>query len=141
MIESFTIKDKGYHPFLIREGWQLAQLNYSDEQNLNQITRLDVHYKTDEIFVPIAGNSILIVASIVNNEPVFEIELMKPNSIYNIPKGVWHNIAMEEESEVLIVEKSNTHISDFEHLELSKGKTEELRSIVNKLFKLINEQV
>ena len=134
MIESFTIKDKGYHPFLIRDGWQLAQLNYIEEQHISQITRLDVHLKTDEIFVPIAGKAVLIVAKIKNEEPIFEIAFMELNKIYNIPKEVWHNIAMEPGSEVLIAEKSNTHISDFEHFELSKAKQEELRNMVNNLF-------
>lgn len=134
MIESFAIKEKGYHPFLIREGWQLAQLNYTEAQHIDQITRLDVHLKTDEIFVPITGKAILIVASIQNDEPVFEIEFMELNKVYNIPKDVWHNIAMEPGSEVLIAEKSDTHVSDFEHLELSRNKQEELRNMVNRLF-------
>jgi hypothetical protein len=55
---------------------------------------------------------------------------MKINQIYNIPKGVWHNIAMEEGSEVLIAEKSNTHIADFEHFALSSSKRKELEILV-----------
>lgn len=139
MIESFSIKENGYHPFLIREGWQMAQLNYTEEQHIDQITNLDVHLKTDEVFVPMEGNAILIVAAIVNNEPVFEVEYMMLNKVYNIPKDVWHNIAMEPESEVLIAEKANTHISDFEHLELSNSKQEELKIMVNTLFDSIKE--
>ena len=134
MVESFTIKENGYHPFLIRDGWQLAQLNYTDEQHIDQIKKLDVHLKTDELFVPIAGHAILITANIDNTEPDFEIEYLQPNKMYNIPKNVWHNIAMEPGSKVLIAEKANTHISDFEFFQLSPQKQEELRNKVNQLF-------
>ena len=134
MIREYTIKDSGYHPFLISDGWQLAQLNYTEEQAIDKITHLDVHRETDEVFVSISGQAILIVAALQNDEPKFEIELMKLNKIYNIPKDVWHNIAMKPGSEVLIAEKSNTHIADFEHLSLSKEKIEELNRMVNHLF-------
>jgi len=134
MILEYTIKDGGYHPFLISYGWQLAQLNYTEEQAIDKITQLDVHKETDEVFVSISGQAILIVAALENDEPKFELEFMELNKIYNIPKDVWHNIAMKPASEVLIAEKSNTHILDFEHLSLSKEKLKELRSSVNHLF-------
>ena len=134
MIETYQIKEKGYHPFLIRDGWQVAQLNYIEDQHISNITKLDVHLQTDETFILLQGKAILIVAAIENDEPIFELELMKPKIIYNIPQGVWHNIAMEEDSEVLIAEKSNTHIADFEYFELSPYKKEELMQMVRILF-------
>ena len=139
MIESFSIKEYGYHPFLIKEGWQMAQLNYTDEQHIDPITRFDVHLETDEVFVPINGNAVLIVASIIDDDPIFEVELMQLNTIFNIPQDVWHNIAMEQGSQVLIAEKSNTHIFDFDHFSLSKNKQEELKSMVYALFDSIKD--
>ena len=130
MVEKYDINEKGYHPFIIKEGWQLAKLNYTKEQDIDEITQLDVHLKTDEVFVAIAGKAVLIAAEIVDNEPRFELEPMKINQIYNIPRGVWHNIAMEKGSEVLIAEKSNTHIADFEHFVLSGSKRKELKILV-----------
>ncbi|RDY61132.1 hypothetical protein [Flagellimonas nanhaiensis] len=134
MIESFNITDKGYHPFLIEDGWQLARLNYMDEQHIDQITKLDVHLKTDEVFVALEGEAVLIAATIVDGEPEFELELMEHNVMYNIPKGTWHNIAMQEGSELFIAEKSNTHVSDFEFFPLSSKKQNELKQMVNTLF-------
>lgn len=138
MIESFSIKEEGYHPFLIKEGWQMAQLNYTDSQHISQITQLDVHRKTDEVFVLLEGRAVLIVAAIKDSIPHFEIELMEANKVYNIPKDVWHNIAMEQGSEVIIAEKSDTHLSDFEHLPLEENQRKELHHLVTSLFDSIN---
>lgn len=137
MIERYNIREKGYHPFVIKEGWQLAKLNYTEEQHIDKIMQMDVHLETDELFIPIAGKAVLIAATINDNVPHFEVEQMKLNHIYNIPKGVWHNIAMEEGSEVFIAEKADTHISDFEHFALSNSKKEELCNLVNQQFKLM----
>ncbi len=130
-IEKYSIKDEGYHPFLIRDGWQVAQLNSDDNQKIENITKLDIHHQTDEVFILLRGNVVLISATINNNnQPVLEVELMKSEITYNIPKNTWHNIAMEEGSEVLIIEKSNTHLSDFEFHQLTKEQQMELRKKV-----------
>ncbi len=137
MIEAFEIKDQGYHPFLIRNGWQVAQLNYTPDQHVDAIKGLDVHHETDEVFILLKGYAILIAATIESHDVQFEMELLKPNITYNIPKGTWHNIAMVEGCELIIVEKSNTHISDFEHHDLNEAKCEELHSKVIALFETV----
>ena len=135
MIETYQIKENGYHPFLIRDGWQVAQLNYMPEQHIDNITRLDVHHLTDEAFILLKGSAVLIAASVVNGEVDFEMELMRANVTYNIPQGAWHNIAMAEGCETIIIEKSNTHVSDFEHFGLNDAQINELRSKVKVLFR------
>ncbi len=134
MIESYKIKENGYHPFLIREGWQVAQLNYMQEQHIDNIKKLDVHHLTDEVFILLNGKAALISAQIDGDKVKFEVELMKPNITYNIPVDTWHNIAMEEGCEVLIVEKSNTHLGDFEFYPLDKERKQEMDALVKKAF-------
>ncbi|BFP42515.1 hypothetical protein FGF1_33600 [Flavobacteriaceae bacterium GF1] len=140
MIETFNIMEKGYHPFLIREGWQLAQLNFMEEQHIDRIAKLDVHLKTDEVFVALEGDAVLIAAILVNGEPEFELELMEHNKLYNVPKNTWHNIAMREGSQVLIAEKADTHLSDFEFYQLTQHKRMELKNKVNALFDLAGQK-
>ena len=134
MLESYHIKEEGYHPFLIREGWQVAQLNYIEEQHIDNIYRIDAHHKTDEVFVLLKGVSVLILAEIKDDEPFFKVELMKSKITYNIPKNTWHNIAMEKGSEVLIVERSNTHLNDFSYLDLAPDKINELKTMVKEVL-------
>ena len=134
MIESYKILENGYHPFLIRDGWQVAQLNYMPEQDMDSIKRLDIHHLTDEVFILLKGNAVLISATIDTGTVTFELTLMEPGITYNVPQGTWHNIAMTEGCRTIIVEKSNTHISDFEHFELSEVYIEELRNKVGSLF-------
>ncbi len=135
MIESFKIKENGYHPFLIRDGWQVAQLNFMEEQHINNINKIDVHQQTDEVFVLLKGKAVLILAELEDDEPIFEVLLMEPTVTYNIPKNRWHNIAMEEGSEVLIVENSNTHLNDVIYKDLNQSKINELRQLVEEVLK------
>ncbi|GAB5553589.1 MAG: hypothetical protein Sapg2KO_31800 [Saprospiraceae bacterium] len=133
-VEAYSIQEAGYHPFLIRAGWQLAQLNYTETQDIDHITRLDVHLQTDEVFVALSGKAVLIAARMKDGKPEFELALLAHNKIYNIPKNVWHNIAMEPGSQVLIAEKAHTHLADFEFFDLSPEKRIELKNKVKQLF-------
>ena len=135
LIETYEFTEKGFHPLIIKDDWQVAKLNYLEDQNIRNIKKIDVHYKTDEVFLLLKGKAVLIAVVFENEIPVFETELMEQNKIYNIPKNMWHNIAMEEGSEVLLVEKSNTHLSDFDYYKLDSKHIITLRDQVEQLLK------
>ena len=134
LIETYSIKEEGYHPFLISEGWQVAKLNYLDELHINNIFKIETHRQTDEVFVLLKGKALLILADLQENKPIFEITSMKPTVAYNIPKNRWHNIAMEKGSEVLIIEKSNTHLNDVEYIYLNNNQISDLKLKVNDIL-------
>ncbi|MDH7463191.1 hypothetical protein QEG73_17975 [Chitinophagaceae bacterium 26-R-25] len=112
LIETYYAKENGYHPFFIREHWQVAQLNYLPSLAFTGIERVERHKHTDEIFVLTKGKAVLIGAVVDNKQTDFECILMKQGVTYNIPGNAWHMIAMSEDAEVIIVEKSNTHLND-----------------------------
>jgi len=137
IIDLYQHKDKGYNPFLITPQWQIAQLNYSAEQELNNIVRLDIHHRTDEAFYLIKGEVVLIAAEIIENHVIFELKLMKEGVVYNIRQNIWHNIVMRPDSHVLIIEDNDTHLGDFEFFYLSNSQIDEL---VKKVGKLLSEK-
>jgi len=132
LIEKYQITDNGYHPFLIRDGWQVAQLNYMPEQEIVNIDKLDIHHLTDEVFILLKGKAVLIGATIHGDDVKFEVALMQPHITYNIPVDTWHNIAMSKDCEIIIIEKSKTHEGDFEFFPLSEEKKKEMEILVKK---------
>jgi hypothetical protein len=135
LIETYRYDGSGYNPFLIREGWQVAQLNYMPEQDLLQITKMDRHLLTAEVFVLLQGTAILIAATENNSEFEFECVKMKARITYNIPAKLWHNIAMDKDCEVIIIEKDKTHLGDFEYRQLSTDQKFELKNLIIKANK------
>lgn len=129
-IEKHRYSGEGYKPLLIREGWQVAQLNFTEEQKIDALKKLDVHHHTDEVFMLMKGTAVLIGGVIRDGKVSFQAERMEPNITYNIPQGTWHNIAMKESSEVLIIEKSNTHVDDYEFYWLNDEMIMEMKKMV-----------
>lgn len=126
MIEEYSSNDKGYNPYLIRKGWQVAQLNYVEKHGLDDMDTLEVHYETDEVFILFEGVGVLIAADVQNDQIKYELINMKKGVSYNIPAGRWHNIGMDKNAKIIIVEKSETHLNDCTLLELADDQKEEL---------------
>lgn len=137
LIETFCHSQEGYNPYLIEPKWQVAQLNYEPAYAANALNKLDVHLKTDEAFLLMEGEAVLIAAD-VNEEGVdFELLRMEPSVLYNIPRGCWHNIALWEGAKVLIVEDANTHLplpdGDYEFHYL---KSDEQKRLIKQIEKV-----
>lgn len=131
MIERYFHTEDGYNPFLIREGWQVAQLNYVAKHGLDDIDDVEMHALTDEVFILMRGRAALITASFEGNEPTFEVENMRVGVTYNIPAGVWHNIAMDKDAQIIIVERNNTHLEDVAHKTLTDEQLQRVYAQIN----------
>lgn len=112
LIESLVHNSEGYNPFLIRDGWQVAQLNYMPSLDPEAITRIELHRQTDEVFILIHGEAVLIACELTKDGFVFQCIRLEMGAVYNIPVNVWHNIAMNRDARLIIVERSNTHLDD-----------------------------
>ena len=126
MILTYVHEGKGYNPYLIDKDWQVAQLNFENGQGFHDLKKVDKHLKTDEAFILKKGIAVLIAAELTDNEIKFEVIKMQEGVLYNIPKGMWHNIALAPDAEVFIIENSNTHLSDFEYHYMTEAQQQKL---------------
>ena len=134
LIEVLDYTDGHYKPVLITDKWQVAYLNSCPEYELEAITKVDVHHKTDEAFVLLEGRAILIAAEIKEDQITFDLIDMKQGVTYNIPKDMWHNIVLYENTRVYIIENDNTHLGDYEFYHFSDEQTNQLREEVISLI-------
>jgi hypothetical protein len=130
LIESYFHDGLGYNPFLIRDGWQVAQLNFLPELAPDAIRRVERHNATDEVFILCEGASVLIAAEETPDGLQFETCRMEPGVTYNVPTGAWHSIAMFPADLVIIVEKSDTHLNDVEFRDLSEAEIRQMQSMI-----------
>ena len=98
--EIYTPSFGGYQVMHRYEGWRIAYLTYAEI--FDKITYLEKHNETDEIFVLLEGS-----AELIFNEDR-ECMTMEKDKIYNVPKGMWHNVKVSRDAVLLIFENENT---------------------------------
>jgi mannose-6-phosphate isomerase-like protein (cupin superfamily) len=131
LIEIFTYSETGYKPCLITSKWQAALLNYADTVAFSAMNRVEKHEHTDEVFVLLEGTATLIAAEFNNDGTVrWDVKPLQTGVIYNIPIGVWHNVAMSEDARIFIVEDANTHLNDVIYQSLSEAQQQELNKLL-----------
>lgn len=108
-IEVFKYDGAGYHPAMHFEEWRVAIANFGEHFDKENYCYLERHLMTDEVFVLLSGK-----AALVTGKEFTEIPLI-PGNIYNIKKGAWHALLMEQDAKVLIVENHNTSRENSEY--------------------------
>lgn len=110
LVEVVQHEGPGYKALVYFEGWRVAFLN-DDPTRFRKETMpyMERHNETDEVFVLTAGQCTLYIGDGKGETPgnIETIE-MEPNRMYNVKKGVWHNLTGNEEMVLLIVENATT---------------------------------
>lgn len=119
----------GYSPLSMHEGWQVAYLTTCDKHNLDDLENMEVHEETDELFILLHGAAVLLTADYSSGK-VFEAEALKTDVLYDVPKGVWHNIAMAPDTLMLIVEKDGTHLNDVRYIPFEEDDFQVVNDLV-----------
>jgi len=131
LLEVRDYAKEGYSPVVDYAEWRVAVLNFSNDLLPENITAMQRHNETDEVFVLLRGRCILFIGE--GDKKVTDIfaENMQPFKIYNVKKSVWHTHTLSRDAKVLIVENRNTTFdnSPFSSLTVSqRTKIAELTS-------------
>ena len=101
-LEIFEYNGAGYDRTMSFEAWRVAIANFGEHFDRERYNYLERHMLTDEVFVLLSGNAILVTGKDFCETPLL------PCKIYNVKKGAWHALLMEKDAKVLIVENHNT---------------------------------
>ena len=102
----------GYFPVVKFGAWRVATASLCQRWKEGNTKFMERHMLTDEVFVLIKGKGSLFIGE---KRTRVEMEIGK---VYNVKKAVWHEMVLDEEALVLIVEnddtgKENTEYCDF----------------------------
>ncbi len=111
-LEIFDYTGAGYDPTMHFDTWRVAFLNYCDDFEREKFCRMERHMLTDEVFVLLNGSATLVIGE---NKQEYDMETGK---IYNVKKGVWHQIFVSRDAKVLIVENHNTAAENSEYMQV-----------------------
>ena len=115
-IEVFGYEGEGYERTMNYEAWRVAIANYAERFDKEKFDKLERHLLTDEVFVLLSGSAELVIGKEMKHIP------LENGKIYNVKKGAWHNILIEKDAKVLIVENHNTGLDNTEYYYFNEEK-------------------
>jgi len=124
----------GYRPLVDFETWRVAILNFAADLRVENISRMQRHNETDEVFVLLKGRCILFVGEGEETVTAIHARELEPHKLYNVRKGVWHHHTLSEDAIVLVVENFDTTYGNSPFRDLSGPQQEELRQLTSTLW-------
>ena len=120
MLEVFDYAGPGYKPMHDYGAWRVAYLRYCDLYTPENITRLERHIETDEVFVLLNGHAILFLGAGEDELKRVHAQVMTPGKIYNVRRGVWHAIIVSKDANILVVENNDTGEANTEFIPMDE---------------------
>lgn len=106
---------EGYEVLVKTDLWRFALLGYSDRFDPATPLRLERHMKTDEVFILLSGEAIILEGG--NGDAPDQIikTKMRPLESCNVPAAVWHHIWVSRDGVVAIAENADTSRENSEY--------------------------
>ncbi len=119
MLEVFDYVGLGYKPVHAYGDWRVAYLRYCDDYAPRNVTRLERHMETDEVFVLLNGHAILFLGAGEKALERVHAQVMTPGKIYNVRRKVWHAIIVSKDANILVVENNDTGEANTEFIAMN----------------------
>jgi hypothetical protein len=134
LLEVRSYEGAGYQPLIDYDQWRVAILRYCDELMPERIIAMQQHNETDEVFVLLEGRCILFLGE--GSDAIMSINAvdMKPCTLYNVKRGVWHSHTLNNDASVLIVENRDTTIQNSPKMILNDDQRRRIVAITHELW-------
>ena len=111
---------EGYRPLVDFGTWRVAFLRYIDELIPGNITRLERHIGTDEVFVLLGGQAVLFLGGGEDRVEDLLPQVLEPGKLYNVKRRAWHAVVLSRDATILLVENRDTGELNTEYFPLEE---------------------
>jgi len=113
---------EGFQPLVHFGAWRVAILRSREDTRAAGATKLERHMQTDEVFVLIAGQAVLLIAGDGQQVEAIRPEPMEPGKLYNVRQAVWHGVLLSRDASILIVENRDTAVENSQYSPLTAAQ-------------------
>ncbi|MBI5959933.1 MAG: hypothetical protein HY866_14435 [Chloroflexi bacterium] len=129
LLEVQSYAGEGYQPLIDFGAWRVAVLRYHAELLPENISEMQRHDETDEVFVLLAGRCMLFLGEGADQVTDVLAVDMEPLKLYNVKRGAWHSHTLSHDATVLIVENQDTVLENSPKTVLSLDQRKKLRAL------------
>ncbi|QRN84019.1 hypothetical protein JR338_04525 [Chloroflexota bacterium] len=118
MLRIETYEGEGYRPLVDFGNWRVAYLRFIDELIPENITQMEKHLETDEVFVLLNGEAVLFIGEGENLLGRVSCLKMEPHKVYVVEKATWHTCVLDLDATILLVENQDTGLANTEYIDI-----------------------
>lgn len=112
------------------EKWMVGIKNWKPMNDIANISNLERHNGTDELFILLKGRCTLLFANETADGLDIQAVEMEPLKVYNIPRTLWHNTVTQKDTKLALIEDSSTGSANSDEIPLTEAQIARVRELV-----------
>ena len=107
-LKNITYEGAGIENVYSNESWLIALKNWREANDVETISRLEIHFKTDEQFILLKGSVVIIYAEELDEQTIIQAVKLEPGAVFNVPQNTWFNNILSKDAKLAYIESSDT---------------------------------
>lgn len=134
-VEVFEHQGEGISCVYKNKEWLVSIKNWKPDNDINGVHHLEVHHETDEQFILMLGQAILISADREGDKFVnVELTKMEIGKVYNVPKEKWFYSITQKDTKMTYVQHADTSMENSDFHALAPEQISEIQEKARELF-------
>lgn len=134
-MDIINISGDGFQPLKDYNSWRIAQIGYAKDTNsIDSVSTLGRHRETDEVFVLLEGEALMVTAGFQEVPGEIEVQVFEKNKLYVVKEKQWHAAVLKPETRLLVVENLNTSGINSNTYNLSKAETNDIKKMLSDYY-------
>lgn len=127
LCENLDCGPAGNSPLVDHGSWRVASLRPVFPVPAEQLEVVERHTDSDEVFVLLEGNVVLVIAMCGAMPGPIQALRMAQRKLYNMRRDTWHTALLGRDSVVLVVENRDTGAANTQRARLSPSQRPRVR--------------
>lgn len=128
LIEKISNEKAGFHPVVVKDGWQVTMVNYSQHNELDKMDSLIRNGNNALALSLLTGRAVLLIQNSDKNAVSLKAISMVRGTSYVIPENVGYNIVMEKGCQLFAVESPFNRTENVRKIPLTNAKLEVIKN-------------
>lgn len=131
-VENFSYEGAGIQNVYQNDKWLIAIKNWRQANDVEHISRLEVHFKTDEQFILLSGSAVLLYAENLDASSEIHVQPLELGKVFQVPQGLWFNNVLSKDAKLVYIEAADTKAAPDNSIyrELTQTQIDAVRSKV-----------
>ena len=134
LLEIHSHSEPAFRPLVDFGAWRVAVLNFIDHLKPQNLTDMQRHDETDEVFVLLKGRCVLFIGDGKDDVGTIHAVDLAPLTVYNVKQGTWHTHTLSDDASVLVVENRETTLDNSPFSALEPEQTARIVALTNRLW-------
>lgn len=135
-VEVFEHRGEGINCVYKNNEWLVSIKNWKPDNDISGVHHLEVHHETDEQFILMMGQAILISADREGDQFVnIALTKMEIGKVYNVPKEKWFYSITQKDTKMAYVQHAATSMDNSDFHNLTPGQVIEIQKAAEGLLR------